>query len=152
MIPVLQLKPADYNPRKITDWELRKLIRSIDAYGFVEPVVVNKDMTIIGGHQRVEAAKSLGWESVPCVVLDLTKGREKSLNLALNRIGGEFDEEKLASLLMELDESERVGSGFDEAEIAKKLGEEMQRQEQASVDSVDDAPLCPTCGQKVKPE
>ena len=129
MLNVVDLHPAAYNPRKISDWEMRKLMRSIEGFGFVEPVVVNKDMTIIGGHQRVEAAKNLGMEQVPCVLVDLPKNKEKALNLALNRIGGEWDEAMLKVLLTELDEAERMMSGFDEAETAKLLGEAINGKE-----------------------
>lgn len=129
LVKITELKPAGYNPRKITDWELRKLMRSLETFGFVEPVVVNKDMTIIGGHQRVKAAEHLGIEEIPCIFVDLPKGKEKALNLALNRISGEFDEEKLAELLSALTDEEAMLSGFDQDEINGYLQKQVEAEE-----------------------
>jgi len=116
-----QLIPADYNPRMIDSKELDKLKRSIKEHGFVEPVVVNKDRTIIGGHQRIKAARELGFTEVPCVMVDLPKGKEKTLNLALNRISGEWDNEKLQQILAGMTEDEQELTGFDKSEITKQL-------------------------------
>ena len=101
-IEISLLNPADYNPRKITDSQMDKLVKSISHYGFVEPVVINKDYTIIGGHQRVKAYQILNKSTVPCVIVDLDKQNEKALNIALNKTGGEFDPDMLQSLLTEL--------------------------------------------------
>lgn len=79
-VAISELVPASYNPRKITEEELQKLSRSIEVNGFIEPVVVNRDMTIIGGHQRVKAAARLGYTEVPVVFVDLDKDDEKALN------------------------------------------------------------------------
>ena len=105
IIPIALLNPAEYNPRvqlKPGDEEWEKLKRSIQKLGFADPVVVNKDMTIIGGHQRVNVAASLGYTEVPCSVVDLNKDDEKALNVALNKITGRTDNEKLALLLQGL--------------------------------------------------
>jgi ParB-like chromosome segregation protein Spo0J len=147
---IVTLKPAGYNPRKITDWEMRKIMRSLEAFGWAEPIVINKDGTIIGGHQRVKAAEHLGWEEVPCRVYDLPKPMEKALNLALNRLGGEFDEGLLATMLTEMEASERMLSGFDENETAKMLGEEMKKAEEDKAKGGEDgdnsgARVCETC-------
>src|ERR1700722_6117278 len=88
IIPIKDLIPATYNPRKIEPKELNKLKRSLTRFGFVEPVVANKDMTVIGGHQRLKAAEALGIVEVPVIFVDIPKGDEKALNLALNRISG----------------------------------------------------------------
>lgn len=144
-IKIADLKPASYNPRRITDWEMRKLMRSIESFGFVEPVVVNSDMTIIGGHQRVEAAKNIGYESVPCVVVEISKGREKALNLALNRIGGEFDDELVALLLKTMEEEDRMLSGMDEKEIAEALDKEIE----VSLGEEKEEKKCEMCGKKL---
>jgi DNA modification methylase len=122
-LPIGELKPATYNPRKISNKELDKLVQSIEEFGFLEPVVINKDKTIIGGHQRVKAAEKLKIKEVPVIQVDLDKGKEKALNLALNRISGEFDEEMLTALLETLNDEDKVLSGFDEEEIAKALNE-----------------------------
>lgn len=128
-IPITQLIPADYNPRMIDSHELDKLKRSIKEHGFVEPVVVNKDMTIIGGHQRIKAAKELEYTEIPCVVVDLPKNKEKTLNLALNRISGEWDNDKLQQILVEMDDEDRRLTGFDPEEISKQLDKLMNPDE-----------------------
>lgn len=126
--PITELIPAAYNPRKISELELSKLINSIQKNGFIEPCVVNKDHTIIGGHQRVKAASKLGMASVPCIFVDIPKEQEKSLNLALNRIGGEFETAMLAALLEGMSEEARKDSGFEEDEITDLLGKELDQE------------------------
>jgi len=109
VLPVSVLKPAEYNPRKKLkpgDKEYEKIKNSIQEFGFADPLVVNKDMTIIGGHQRLTVAMELGYTEVPCAVVDVDKVREKALNIALNKITGAWDEDLLAQLLMEIKEAE----------------------------------------------
>ncbi len=62
------------------------LLIIIEEFGFADPLVVNSDMTIIGGHQRLTVAQDLGYTEVPCAVVDIDKVREKALNIALNKI------------------------------------------------------------------
>lgn len=107
-IEISKLNHAEYNPRQITEKQMDKLVKSIEYYGFVEPVVVNKDFTIIGGHQRVKAYEILGNKTIPCTFVDLDKQNEKALNIALNKTGGEFDADMLQSLLSDLSQT-----GFD---------------------------------------
>jgi ParB-like chromosome segregation protein Spo0J len=106
LVPVGKLNPALYNPRRIKDREFDALKESIVNNGFVEPLVVRREgMQIIGGHQRLRALKELCEQrlqplpKVPCVVLDLDDRQAKMLNIALNKIGGDFDEPKLASVI-----------------------------------------------------
>lgn len=120
-IKIEKLKPADYNPRKDLkpeDEEYQKIKRSITEFGCVEPIIVNADMTVIGGHQRLKVLKELGYEEVECVILDLDKNKEKALNIALNKITGEWDNAKLEELLAELNETDidmnTTGFSFDE--------------------------------------
>lgn len=103
-IEITKLNPAPYNPRTITKEEFAGLKKSLATFGFVDPAIVNKDMTIIGGHQRVKAALELGYTTVPCNVLDLDKKTEKKLNIVLNSqsISGKNDQIKLDELLEEL--------------------------------------------------
>ena len=98
------LKPADYNPRTITAQAFEGLKESVREFGVVDPIIVNKDMTIIGGHMRWEAAKSLGFTEVPVIVVDLDKTKEKKLNVILNSqaISGVFDDLKLSEIIEEL--------------------------------------------------
>ena len=100
-IPAAQLNPAAYNPRrdlKPGDKEYEKLKRSISEFGYVEPVIWNKTTgNVVGGHQRLKVLLDLGQTEVDCVVVELDDKREKALNLALNKIQGDWDENKLAS-------------------------------------------------------
>lgn len=118
---IVELKGADYNPRKISQHDLEALKKSMAEFKCVEPVVVNKDGTIIGGHQRVRVALELGWSTIPCIFLDIPKVKEKTLNLALNRIRGEWDEERLAIVIEDLKLNDGNGdlklTGFKEIEI-----------------------------------
>lgn len=105
LINIEKLKPAEYNPRKDLqpeDEEWRKIQRSIEEFGYVDPIIVNSDMTVIGGHQRLKVLKDLGYTEIECNVVDLDKTREKALNIALNKISGEWDNQKLEELLAEL--------------------------------------------------
>ncbi len=124
MLPVSVLKPAEYNPRKKLkkgDKEYKKIADSIREFGFADPLVVNADMTIIGGHQRLTVAMDLGYTEVPCAVVDVDKTREKALNIALNKITGAWDDQMLADLLKDL---ENVNfnldfTGFEAPEIGQ---------------------------------
>ena len=90
-VSVDQLKPWDKNPRNMNQLDFDNLVQSIKEFGFVEPVVVNKDNTVIGGHQRIRAAVKAGLKEVPVHYVNLSKKKEKALNLALNKIHGEWD-------------------------------------------------------------
>jgi len=117
-IKIKDLKMAEYNPRVMNVIELEKLKNSIKEFGMVEPIVVNKDLTVIGGHQRIKALKMLKYDEVPCIVVDIDKKKEKLLNLALNRISGDWDQDKLAKLVKEISEYPDVKlSGLSEAEL-----------------------------------
>ena len=113
---------APYNPRKISDHDLEALRRSLRFFGTVEPIVVNqRSGHIVGGHQRVRAAEAESIETLPVVYVDLDDPSEKQLNLALNRISGEWDLEKLAAVLGDLGAAGAdLGlTGFTDAEIAE---------------------------------
>jgi len=72
-IPIERLHPDPANPRRISADELDALERSIRQFGFVEPVLARReDATVIGGHQRLLAARRLGLDTVPVIWLDLT--------------------------------------------------------------------------------
>ena len=122
-IPIGQLKPAAYNPRKDLqpgDPEYEKLKRSMQEFGYVEPIVWNKRTgNIVGGHQRYKILLDMGMQEVDCVVVDLGEAKEKALNLALNKIQGDWDYPKLKDILQELDtgEFDLELTGFDMGEI-----------------------------------
>ena len=122
VLPVGVLKPAAYNPRKKLkpgDKEYEKIKNSIMEFGFADPLVVNADMTIIGGHQRLTVAMELGYTEVPCAVVNIDKTREKALNIALNKITGAWDDSLLADLLEDIQNSsfDLGKTGFDPPEI-----------------------------------
>ncbi len=125
---VADLKAAEYNPRKDLkpgDAEYEKLKRSIQEFGYVEPVIWNKRTgVVVGGHQRLKVMKDLGYTEVDCVVVDLDEAKEKALNIALNKISGEWDNDLLASLLKDLDGSgyDITLTGFDLAEAQELFG------------------------------
>ena len=116
------LKPAGYNPRKDLkpgDKEYEKIKNSINEFGYVDPIIVNKDLTIIGGHQRLKVLKDLGFTEVDCVVIEIDKTKEKALNIALNKVTGSWNEQLLAELIKDLQDSDFDVSltGFDPPEI-----------------------------------
>lgn len=128
-IKIESLKPAEYNPRKDLkpeDEEYQKIKKSITEFGYVAPVIVNSNMTVIGGHQRLKVLKELGYTEVECVVVDLDQEKEKALNIALNKISGDWDNDKLEELLAELKQTDIdmdiTGFSFDEIdEILKDI-------------------------------
>lgn len=137
--PIKDLKRADYNPRIMPDAEMQSLMKSIESKGFIEPIVVNvvKDRygVIVGGHQRLTAVEKLiakgihpkgiklkeetqGAWMIPCFTVELTIEEEKEANIALNRIHGKFDEDKLFDIIVGMQESPTISSsGLSEKEI-----------------------------------
>lgn len=121
-LPLKELKPAAYNPRKKLkkgDKEYEKIKQSLLKFGYVDPIIVNEDLTVIGGHQRLTVLKDLDYETAKCVIVDLPKEDEKALNIALNKITGQWDEALLADLLLDLLESDfnLDLTGFEPPEI-----------------------------------
>ncbi len=105
-IATSRIKPAAYNPRialKPGDPDYERLVRSISEFGLVEPLIWNKRTgNLVGGHQRLTVLLAQGATDVDVSVVDLSLEREKALNIALNKISGDWDQEKLAKLLDEL--------------------------------------------------
>jgi len=145
MVAVEKLNKAPYNPRLISSIEFDSLKKSLQEFGFVEPLVVNtrehesfkpaeKMWIIVGGHQRFEAAKKLGYKEVPVVFVNLNKEREKILNLALNKISGDWDNDKLAEILYELTQEDEIPEadilGFSHEEISAILDTVMEIEEE----------------------
>jgi len=131
----------DYNPRKISDLEFEKLKHSIRTYGYNDPIIVNqRNNHIVAGNQRHKALTELNRENhgkykvIDVVLVDLPLEDEKSFNIGHNKIGGEFDPDKLEKLLKELEQQgyDMTLTGFcddledvDLSEIADELEEEM---------------------------
>lgn len=127
-IPISKIRPAAYNPRKDLrpgDPEYEKLLKSIDEFDCVEPLVWNRRTeNLIGGHQRLKILLARGDTDVPCSVVDLPLEKEKALNIALNKISGDWDEGKLATLLDELirvPEFDFEVTGFDLPEASQLI-------------------------------
>ena len=120
---VKDLLPADYNPRKDLkpgDPEYEKLKRSIEQFGYVEPVIWNQRTgCVVGGHQRLKVLIDMGITEVDVVVVDMDADKEKALNIALNKISGEWDTEKLALVIADLQGADFDVSltGFDPEEL-----------------------------------
>ena len=121
-VNINELISPEYNPRQITDDEMGKLKNSINEFGYVAPIIVNKHNNhIVGGNQRYEALKELGYEEIDVVYIhEKDKNREKALNIALNKISGEWDEVKLNQIFteMKLAGFDKVSlTGFEDYEV-----------------------------------
>ena len=120
-LPIKDLRPDPANPRRISDEELESLARSIREFGLIDPIIARReDNTVIGGHQRLLAARKLGIKQVPVVLVDLSAEQAHLLNLALNRISGSWDQDLLGRLLAELNAVPDVDlslTGFSDDEL-----------------------------------
>ena len=116
-VPIKDLSPALYNPRKWSKEAIGQLKESITKFGLIDPIIVNKhkgrENIIIGGHFRVHIAKDLGIKEVPVYYIDLNEKQEKELNLRLNKATGEWD----WNLLAEFDETFLSDVGFSSEEL-----------------------------------
>lgn len=134
-VPVAKLLPADYNPRKDLqpgDPEFEKLKRSVEEFGYVEPIIWNKRTGIVvGGHQRLKVLQHLGYTEVDCVVLDLDEQKEKALNVALNKISGDWDIPLLTALLKDLNDGgyDATLTGFDVSEMSDLFDDQSEIKE-----------------------
>lgn len=122
------LNPAVYNPRvslQPGDPEFEKLKRSIENFGYVELIVVNTRTgnTVISGHQRLSVLQHMNVKEAECVLVDLDEESEKALNVAMNKVSGSWDNEKLALLISDLNAADFDVSltGFDKQEIEELL-------------------------------
>lgn len=117
-----KLRPAAYNPRialKPGDPEFEKLKNSIETFGNVEPIVWNKRSgNVVGGHQRLSVLKELGETETDVSVVDLSDADEKLLNVALNKIKGDWDYDRLSELLKQFEPGDVKLSGFSAQEVA----------------------------------
>lgn len=121
-VPIEQLKPAEYNPRFMTEKQAKELEKSIKEFGLVDPLIVNRhkgrENIVIGGHQRFKIASNLGFKTVPVVYVDLDEKKERELNLRLNKNLGDWDWDLLANF--EIEELKEVG--FSDEELDKFIG------------------------------
>lgn len=125
-VPIGKLQPFDGNPRKISEKGLEKLQRSVEEFGFVNPILAQRGTNmIIAGHQRLKAAKAAGLTEVPVVWLDMDDVTAKAYNIADNRLQdeAEWDFTPLADLLTELDTGafDLSLTGFDTDELEQMM-------------------------------
>lgn len=115
------INPAKYNPRvqlKPGDQEWDALKNSLDRFGVATPLVVNETTgNLVSGHQRLAVLKQSGETRVEVVIIQMDEDKEKLLNVALNKIEGEWDEEKLKELFDEVDDEDIKFTGFTEEDI-----------------------------------
>ena len=145
---ITDLKHPEYNPRKISDKEMEDLKSSLKTFDCVEPAIINispaRKNIIIGGNQRIDAAKALGWEKFPCIEVSLSYEKERELNIRLNKNTGQWD---FDILLDEFDNKDLIEWGFDESSLAAGLDFEAASQdEQGALDKNKEfAVMCPEC-------
>ena len=141
-VPVKDLKPAKYNPRKDLkpgDPEFEKLKRSVEEFGYVEPILWNQRTgVVVGGHQRLKVLQHLGYTEVDCVILDLDEKKEKALNVALNKISGDWDLPLLTALLKDLNDGgyDATITGFDVSEMSDLFDDQSEIKEDDPPDVV----------------
>ena len=138
-VAIDSLRPDPANPRRISDAELEALTRSIREFGLIDPIIArHDDKMVIGGHQRLLAARKLGYKTVPVIFVDLPPEKAKLLNVALNKISGEWDQELLARLLADLEgAADLTLSGFADDEVKKLLKSLDSREKRERVESFD---------------
>ena len=123
--PIDSLIFAEYNPRQLSDDQYKQLKDSISRFGLVDPIIINKNKDrkdiIIGGHQRVKVAKTMGIKEVPCVEIDLVYDKEKELNIRLNKNTGSWDYDVMANTF---DIDELLDWGFNEKELQLDIFDE----------------------------
>lgn len=182
-IKITDLKPAEYNPRRISDEDYQKLKNSISTFGLVDPIIVNlKTMHIVGGHQRYDVLLDehmldndflaelpmIRLGDVGFVFTDTNLSiedddHEKALNLALNKISGEWDKDKLAEVLEDLEDSDLdlELTGFEEYELMElKFNNDIEYDDNISESDLSENTsskevkriICPYCGKEFDEE
>lgn len=144
------LKPAAYNPRKKLkkgDKEYEKIKKSIVEFGYVAPIIVNFDGTVIGGHQRLTVLSDLGYKEVQCVQVQIKdENKVKALNVALNKITGAWNEELLADLMVDLQDADfnLDLTGFEAPEIDQLFSKVHNKEVKEDDFDVDEELIKPT--------
>lgn len=128
-VDISLLKPAEYNPRRLTAKQEETLTKSIKKYKLLDPIVVNKfkgrENIIISGHQRMKVAQKLGYKEVPVVFVTLSLDKEKELNLLMNKAHGEWDFE----LLKQFDIEMLLDTGFDDSDLSDIWDEHLETED-----------------------
>lgn len=159
-IKIEDIKAAEYNPRKDLqpdDAEYKSLQRSMERFGYAEPIVWNERTgNIVGGHQRYKILLAQGLQEIDVSVVDLSKDEEKAFNIALNKISGSWDDEKLKELLNEISQSDIdvLLTGFDEFELESLLNNDFNGDlsdfftENEEKEKSPKMTICPFCGKE----
>ena len=153
-IEINKLKEASYNPRIHTEKALERLEKSIEKFGFTNPILVQKSTNqIIAGHARLKAAKEAGLKKVPVIFLDFDDVTAKAYNIADNRLAEltEWDYPKLKDLITEIDTGaiDVELTGFDEIELKEIIDYENIKINEKEVDeNIETKNECPKCGYK----
>jgi len=129
-IQIDKLKAATYNPRQISTKQYKDLKESITKFGLVDPIIVNKCFTIIGGHQRYKICKDLEYKDIGCIILDLNKEQERELNIRLNKNTGDFDMDILAN---EFDIDQLVDWGFKHIDLDVNIDKIVEEDNSATI-------------------
>ena len=129
-IEINKLKAATYNPRQISTKQYKDLKESITKFGLVDPIIVNKCYTIIGGHQRYKICKDLEYKDIGCIILDLNKEQERELNIRLNKNTGTFDMDILAN---EFDIDQLVDWGFKHIDLDVNIDKIVEEDNSATI-------------------
>jgi ParB family chromosome partitioning protein len=159
MIDIDKLIPFDRNPRDNYD-AIDPLVKSIETFGFNNPIICGPDMRICAGHTRYKAGKQIGMKTVPVIVLDhLVDETFVGYNIADNQIASiaNFDEIELAMLVVELQQTDLDMSslGFDAEEMNRLMASlDDQNFEPGNEDDQGDLDhnyiKCPNCNEKIK--
>ena len=132
-IKINKLKAATYNPRQISTKQYNDLKKSLDKFGVVDPIIINKDYTVIGGHQRLKIFKELNHKEIGCIILDLNKEQERELNIRLNKNTGTFDMDILAN---EFDIDQLVDWGFKHIDLGLNVDKIQEDNDNVSIITV----------------
>lgn len=115
------IRPAAYNPRvtlKPGDKDYEALKNSLERFGVAEPLIVNETTgNLVAGHQRLNVLKASGATEVEVVLVKMDEGKEKLLNIALNKIDGEWDYKKLEAMFEEIEADDIKFTGFTLEEL-----------------------------------
>lgn len=138
-----EIQPAKYNPRimlKPGDAEYESLKNSLERSGMVLPLIVNKATgNLVSGHQRLNVLKAMGETETEVVLIDVDADKEKLLNVALNKIDGEWDYGKLEELFAEFSDEDIQFTGFTTEELDGLFGKETASPSFSYEDDSDDA-------------
>jgi len=153
IVDINKIVPYINNPRKNTN--IDKVASSIKEFGFQQPIVVDKNYTIIVGHSRFEAAKKLDLKEVPVQIADLTENQSKAYRIADNKVAQDnyWDFEKLQIELDSILENnyELINTGFDSDELDNLLNKNSKTDDNSKDSEINESDLkgskqCPSCG------